>query len=185
MSDDRAAQQRRTFKTYGLVFLGYGVLCLVTAMFMSASVKTLVDETVQDGGVVGPIDVPAKNTVYEVSVGQEIRLSGYGEVGSTVTVSLLDKDRNVLMAFGDDFWRAAGRDGDGPWSESKLQWSTQLTLPDAGLHYLGFTQDADVGAESPLRVKIQRRRGSGLMLYWLAVPALAAAALFGYRWNKV
>ena len=172
------------YRRYGLVFLGYGILCVVTAVvFEGSRGEILSGSFTESGAEIGPIDAPKDNSVYEVQVSQALKLpSSSSEVWSSIDADVLDEQRQVLFGFGDGLWSAAGRDDEGRWSESKTTWDTKLTLPKKGRYYLRFEIEASyqTGA-GPVKVTVSRKTGSSLLFYVLGIPSLLAAVALWFR----
>jgi len=167
------------------VVLLFGVLCYLTSCTMDMGLGGVsIDENLPaSGGTIGPLEVKTDGAVLEVDVHQDIdRAGGTFQRWSFITAELLDAQQNYLMGFGGEMWHEAGYD-DGYWREAKEEYSTKMTLPEAGTYYLRFNTETDVSTAelSRIRVDIDQQLGSSLPFH---VTAIIAFIVGGVLWWK-
>lgn len=177
---------RSQLRVMSRVVLLFGVLCYLTSCTMDIGLGgiSIEEHLPPDGGTIGPVEVDAGGTVLEVDVRQLIN-RGSGRTfqrWSFITVELLDAQQNYLMGFGGEMWHEAGYD-EGYWREAKEEYSTKVTIPQAGPHYLRFNTESDVSTAelSRIRVDIEEQLGSSLPFHVTAILAFIAGGILWWK----
>jgi len=163
--------------------MGVGVVSLATAAWFTTGEPVFSDQLPPEGGIIGPIQVPAPDTVLEVGIQQRLNLpSGRSAFGTNSTWSfvsgeVLDAEQEYLFGFGGELWKERGYDGS-YWTEAKDDYSLKVTIPDAGAFYLSFTVEAPPSASpGPITVSVDRMRGSAIPHFVFGVCALLLGLL--------
>ena len=159
------------------IFIGFAILCFLTAYYMNGNRDVLVNESVTlSGGEVGPIQVDKKNSVYALYAQHKV---GYGK-WSYVSAELLDQKKNYLFSFGKEFWEERGYDSDGAWSESDTEMSSKFTIKERGTYYIRLKSENGPYVDSAIRVKIVKKRGSSLPHMVAGIIALIIGVIYYY-----
>lgn len=172
-------KKRAEYNKIGVIFLGYAALCFITSFWFNSNVGkvALLDSTPASGGIVGPLHVKEKNTVYLISISQGVDDGSW----SFVSGDVLDENKNYLFGFGGEFWEEHGRDSDGPWHEKKENYDLKVTFPEKGKFYLKFeSQMKSPHAGNNITIKVEEKRGSSLAHFVLGVFSIMAA--MGILW---
>ena len=179
---------RAQLRVMSNVVLLFGALCYLTSCTMDVGLGgiSIEEQLPPTGGTIGPIEVDGGGTVLEVDVGQLIN-RGSGRTfrrWSFITVELLDAQQNYLMGFGGEMWHEAGYD-DGYWREAKEEYSTKVTIPQSGTHYLRFNTESDVSTAelSRISVDIEEQLGSSLPFHVAAIIAFIAGGALWWKAN--
>lgn len=146
--------------------LGFGVLCLITAIGMSlrpaqVSIEQEVDPM---GGTIGPVAVPDNNVEAGLRIYQDVEegTGSYYQRWSFITVEVLDEKKEYLSSLGGDVWSYAGYD-DGSWEEEDEEYTATLQFPSAGQYYIQLKTEANVGRSelSPISFELHERAAWG------------------------
>jgi len=141
-----------------IILIGFAFLSFITALYMHGDTNYKMDERVPAaGGVIGPITIKKDNSVFEVSLSQNIN---YGK-WSNVTTELLDQNKKSLFSFGKEFWAQTGYDSEGSWAERDTSVSSKFTIKKAGTYYLRFSGE-NSGVISDINIKVRRKKGSSI-----------------------
>ena len=167
---------KNKFNKYALLFLGYAVICLITSMFLNSAAGEKMQKTLPaSGGIIGPVETQDDNDVYLIRVMQRVR--SYGD-WAFVEGEVLDKNKQYLFSFGDEFWKETGYDSDGRWYEEKKQFKMKVTFKEKGDYYLNFkTETSKPNAGNNLAVQVVPIKASSLAHLWLAVLSLVACLI--------
>lgn len=177
-------EKRAKLHKIGLIFLGYAVLCFITSFWFNSNVgKGALKATIPaSGGIIGPLLVKEKNSVYLVTVSQNVNDGAW----SFVSGDVLDENKNYLFGFGAEFWDERGRDSDGPWHESNERFNLKITFPKPGKFFLNFQSEMKTSmAGSSINVALKKKRGSALAHFILGLFSIVAAVgILFYANNK-
>jgi hypothetical protein len=168
-------KKRAEYNKIGVIFLGYAFLCFITSFWFDLNVgkATLVDSTPAKGGIIGPLHVKERNTVYLITISQDVDNGAW----SFVSGDVLDENKNYLFGFGGEFWEESGRDSDGTWHENKENYNLKVTFPEKGIFYLSFeSQMKTLGSGGNIKIKVEEKRGSALAHFVLGVFSIVAAS---------
>ncbi len=153
----------------GMALIFFAILSFVTALVFNVSTDSPIDQSLPPtGGVVGPITVEKDRTVYQIQVGQELPQNG---PGNQVTGIVLDKDKNPLFSFGEDFWSESGYDSDGSWSEKKTSYDIKVTL-EKGSYFFELESDNSTASLSQIRIIVKKKGGSAVPFFIAGIIAL-------------
>ena len=165
-----------------LLFLAFSILCLATTLFFSTSL-TQQSFSISHNGVFGPIEVKEDQAVHEVTISARDLLNNSW---AFVEAQLLDANREYLFSFGDELSLYSGRDSDGPWVESKYNYSTRLTIPKAGTYHLRFLIEQRQGSRGhgQFAATVRQLRGSTLPFFVAGIAALLIAIALNEIQNR-
>ena len=169
----------------GLIWLLFGVVCLITAIALSGGIRQLASGSIPPtGGQVGPINTTKPNTILEIDVRQGFDKDGW----SFVEGEVLDEEEQYLFGFGDELWAESGYD-EGHWHEEKNHFDLKVTIPEPGEYYLGFVTESSAqgavvglgpsagGVGRDINITISAHRASNV-LFWAAGIIGVLAGLF-------
>lgn len=165
-----------------LLFLAFSILCLATTLFFSSSLNEWKGPIAHDG-LVGPIEVTKDRAVHEVTISAgNLRNNSW----AFVEAQLLDANKEYLFSFGDELSLYSGRDSDGPWVESKYNYSTKLTIPQAGNYHLKFLLEQSPGTSGSgsFSATVRQLRGSTLPFFVAGIAALLIAIALNEIQNR-
>ena len=182
---NQVGQWWRPMRALQRPLLGFGVVCLVTAIGMSlrpadVSIEEEVDPM---GGMIGPIEVPDDNATAGLRIYQDVEdpMSDYYQRWSFITVEVLDEEKEYLSSLGGDVWSYAGYDGD-YWEEEKEQYRATLEFPSAGQYYIQLKTEANVDKSelSPISFELHERAawGNPTPFQWAAYFAFFVGTAF-------
>lgn len=192
----------RKARAIGISLLMFGIISLFTSIFFTGTAgppKVFALEQ-QPIGELGPLEIPADNTVVNLTIRQPVRqisdernmfssnrkLNGW----ATVECELLDAGKELLLSFSEELWAESGYD-EGYWSETKSDYNLKLTIPKKGTYYLGLSiEAADIELSGQATVRVEFMVGStvphfaagflgillGLIIFLVARSQLAAHA---------
>ncbi len=166
----------------------YNNLCIIICIFCivsfvtsisykNSSITTYNYNSLQEGTIIGPINVKNKNAIYKITIkflAENAAVYFSGEV--------LDKNKDTIYEFGKDLWHESGHDSEGYWSESDRKMTVNLTFSEQGKYYLQFRTEEKL--INHITITIELQKGS-------YIPHFAAGTLFfiliiiwGYILNK-
>lgn len=146
-----------------ILLLVFSLLCAVASVYYGRDVGPLMAKQFDgNGGIIGPLEVTEPNTLYEF---RAIRSVPYGS-WSFVGIELMNDEGEYLMGFGDEFWAETGYDSEGRWTESYNEFSTNVVIPSAGVHFIKVNVESPDSRKlnTPVYVSIQQRVG-GVFLF--------------------
>jgi hypothetical protein len=181
-----AQDPERTYVAYAILLFAYSLVCFTTMFYLGSTVsRPISSKAFADDTTLGPLNVARKNTVYEITVKEDLPLQGSaGEVWNSITVSLLDANREFLMGWNDEVWAAAGRDSEGAWRESRSRISAKITIPEKGAHYLRFQSEGNIAELPQLTVLVVEKVGSTPAFTWLGSLSMIGSLGFWYYGKK-
>ena len=174
---------------YGLVLIGFSILCFVTSFTFSFDAgKAITFQTPVKGSSEGyPFKVPENNSVYLATIVQSSGGLPNNSGWSDIEIEIMDKNENGLFSFGGDIWRASGYD-EGHWVESKNKFKIKFTIPQKGDYLIGVTAENNVrnvhGFNSPITVTIKPKVASTLPFLITGIFAFIGGVIVGYINNK-
>lgn len=164
------------------LLLAFAALCLVTSFVLglTGGSSKVLDDLPADGGVIGPLQIDEADTIFDIQVYQPIPLGHW----SSVTVSLLDTNKQYLLGLGDGFWHEEGRDYEGYyWRESKTSYQGKLTIGTPGEYFLEISTennfDASDLANAPIEVDVDEGGFSPIPHRAIGIVALIFAIVVG------
>ncbi len=123
---------------------------------------------------IGPIVIDKPYTTYEI----ETKTTLAANTWTFVEVVVEDRFGEYLYSFGQELWHETGRDSDGPWRETRHNFESNLTFPEAGEFYLSFMVSSKNNRHpSKLYVKLIKRNGSAVLHFWMGVLLLIAGLI--------
>ncbi|MFV2055165.1 MAG: hypothetical protein ACC707_01815 [Thiohalomonadales bacterium] len=160
----------------------YGLFSLVVAFAMSFSTGKEIRQSVSmAGGEVGPIQVTDANSVYLIDVFQSVGSNSW----SSITIDVLDENKQYLFAFGDELWKESGYDSDGSWTESNNSFNIKVTFPKEGIYYLSLAgENSNNNPNALARVTVNQKIGSSLAFSIIGILSLLAAIAIWFYQNK-
>ncbi|MDN5862179.1 MAG: hypothetical protein L0H19_01895 [Salinisphaera sp.] len=164
-----------------LPLLGFGVICLITAFFLSfiASDQLLLDKVPATGGVVGPFTIKEDGTVLVAEVSQSLPLQTW----SFVSLALLDQKKQWLIGFGNEFWHEAGYDG-GRWEQAVSSYEATLTIPKDGQYYMQVKPENNMrpaaAAGNEITVRLTTRGFSTIPHFAAGMIAIIAGLILSF-----
>lgn len=162
-------------KQAAMALIAFAILSFVTALFFNVTTGGQISEILPPkGGIVGPITIDKDRMVYQITVAQDIRSSG---AWNQVEGSVLDKQKNHLFSFGEEFWAESGYDDGGSWSESKTDYTIKVLL-QSGTYYLGFESEQVSQVTGSIQVVGKQKSGSSVPLFTAGVIALILGVIF-------
>ena len=188
MSVTREAFEKRANLLQELAFhamlcLGFAALCLLTSLFVGTKAGDSKVLTIPPEGTSSPIpfSIEAPNSVYQFKVRQSTSGLPLNTGWASASVRLLDPEGNLLFGFGDEFWRAAGRDSEGySWSERQNEYSLNFTFPLAGEYLLEVeTESSTATLNEPVYLEMTPVSGSKVPFYIGAFIGVIAAVGVG------
>ncbi len=172
-----------------LVFIGFALFYLATALYFSMSEKDQVLTGMANKDF-GPIETTRPNAVLEITIYHE----SLKESWAYVEVDLMNRDSTkALMTFSGEQYHESGRDSEGPWSESKSNTDIRITVPEPGSYYLrarvqggpkNSTSASDTTGKTELRITIDHLRGSSALFTWAGVILLILGVVLNEIRNK-
>lgn len=154
-------KKKQILAAIAVLFFCFSILCAAGSAYYNRDVGPLMGKQFDgNGGIIGPLEVPDANTLYEFTA---IRSVPYG-AWSFVGIELMNDDGEYLMGFGDEFWAEQGYDSDGQWSESYNRYETNIVIPSTGVHFIKVNVESSYNINSPVYVSIQRQVG-GVFLF--------------------
>ena len=169
---------------YGLVLLGFSILCFGTALWFSINDgKPIAFETPVRGSPVGhPFNVHKDNSVYLATIVQNPYQLQVNSGWSEIEIEIMDKNENGLFSFGGDVWQVAGYAyRDGPWHERKSKFKMKFTIPQKGDHLIGVTAENNAGNyTAPINVTIQPKVASSVAFMTLGIFAFIGGVIVEY-----
>lgn len=144
------------------VLMIFGLLSFVIAWFFSWTVGDPYEDSfylrdAENTHIIGPISINKKQQVWNINLKADVPVGSW----SFIEGAILDRQQQHLFAFGKELWHETGRDSDGPWRESDVEYSMKVTFPDIDTYYLKFT--ADEGSQSGrITVNLSARYGSSI-----------------------
>lgn len=175
----RTIRQKQILMGISIVFFGFTMLCAASTIYFDRDVgEPLTRQFDENGGMLGPIEVPEDNTVYEFTAIRAVPYGGWSYVG----IELLNDEGEYLMGFGDEFWAEQGYDSDGHWSESYNRYYTNIVIPSEGVHFVKVNVENPkrLASSSPLYVSIQQQAGGTFLLTLCTFLGLVAALFFAF-----
>ncbi len=164
------------------IFGIFAIISFIMAGVYSSDVSKMEIKTMSgEGGTYGPLLVKEKNASYEIVIKNNVALNKW----SFIEVNVLDKDKNYLFGFGDGMWHESGYD-EGPWEESKTDFSMDITFKDPGEYYFEVKADRNDGAGNAIVINIVKEKGSNVPFITLAIISIIAAIFahfFGGRFS--
>lgn len=162
----------KNLRALGFLFLGFAILFLITSYIWSINSETLITKTfslAEENTV--KLDVPGKNTVYKISAKQSFTISGSS---NAVKVQILDKDKNFLFDFGEEFYYETGRDYEGSWTEKNNSFHMSITIPEKGIHYLKLIAENEDSIKTyPVQLTVKKLAGSYIPFFICGMVILA------------
>ncbi len=156
-------------KQAAMALIAFAILSFVSALFFNVTTGGQISEVLSpEGGIVGPISIEKDRTVYQITVAQDIRSNG---AWNQVEGSVLDEQKNHLFSFGEEFWKEAGYDDGGAWSESKTDYTIKVLL-QRGTYYLGFEAEQVNQVTGSIQIIGKQKGGSSVPLFTAGVIAL-------------
>ena len=174
---------------YGLVLVGFSILCFGTAWWFSFNDgKPITFQTPVKGSPVGhPFTVPKDNAVYLATIKQSPSSLPDNSGWSDIEIEIMDKDENSLFSFGGDVWRASGYD-EGPWSETKYKNKMKFTIPQKGDYLIGVTAENNArpthNFTSGIGVTIQPKTASSVPFMITGIITFIVGVIIGYINNR-
>ncbi len=169
---------------YGLSFIVFGIICLITAWILSFSVGNSVKQRLPaKGGKFGPIQVDKKNEIVEIKVSQNVDSRHW----SSIEAEVLDDKNKYLFAFSEELWFETGYDSEGQWKEGKQKYDISITFPQPGKYFIKFSsansRSSNVG---DIRVVVNKKLGSSIAHNWMGYISLflGIAILYFSRKSK-
>lgn len=157
-----------------MVFFLFSVLCIISAFWLDSPLTEKTYVLPENGQKIGPYEVTDNSAVYEFKLYQDLELNSW----SYLTLELLDQDSSYIYGFGKDLWHEDGRDSDGYWRESNLDYNIKCTIDKKGVYY--FNVLSELSRENMgtiIRFKVSELRGSSLAFYWQALFSLVIAII--------
>ncbi|ODS24103.1 hypothetical protein AB835_05055 [Candidatus Endobugula sertula] len=159
---------------------GFGIGCLLFALIFSgasSNEKALV--LPGSGGIFSPITVKKNNTVYGITINNDVPLNAW----SNISVDVLDNQKQLLFNFSDGMWHESGYDSDGRWTESKNQFTMDITFQKAGQYYLRVSAERNDGVGQNIQISVARKSGSHIPFLILGIISLVCAAILFYLYR--
>ena len=175
--------------SYGLVLIGFSILCFVTSWWFSFDQgKAIQFRTSFMGSPVGhPFKVPEDNSVYLATISQSSANLADNSGWSDIEIEIMDQEEETLFSFGGDIWRASGYD-EGHWAENKNKFKMKFTIPLKGDYLIGVKAENNAGRahnfNAPISVNIQPKVASSLPLMITGIFAFIGGIIIGYINNK-
>lgn len=164
------------------LFFVVGLVSLLTAWAFSSKTlmyeKTFLPRSQPSPFEIGPLYTKRFNTVFHIEVEADLPLPSW----SFVEGQVLDKNKNYLFAFGQEFWHEQGRDSDGYWRQADDTYSISLTLPEPQTYYLSFDTS---GNTLPNKVKftVSTRMGSSIPHLWFGILLILIGIVLNEKEN--
>jgi hypothetical protein len=136
-------------------------------------------EIVKDVTTLGPIFVAKNREVFAIRLTAPLPANTWAFLEGEV----LDAEKEYLFSFGKEIWHETGRDSDGAWQESDLDYTMKVTFPQPGVYYLKLKANGshDVTA---IAVTISKRRGSSLPHLIFGISTLLIGLVLNELRNK-
>lgn len=169
------------------ILFAFAALCLVTSCGLSlpGGTQKVLENLPAEGGIIGPLVVEDGGTILDIHVYQPVPVGHW----SSVTVALLDANKQYLVGVGEGLWHEEGRDYEGYyWRESETSYQGKLTVAEPGEYFFDVSTennfDASDRGRASIKVDIDEggfspipHRAIGLVTLILAV----IVGLFRYR----
>ena len=164
------------------VVLGaFSLICLITALFFNMNSGEAISFSAPGAGEFSQsFESNKKNQVYYVQMRANTGSLQVNSGWSEAQIEIADEGGTPLFAFGGDFWRAAGRDSDGPWTERKNSNTMKITLREPGTYKLNVDFSASASNPGQLSIALYPKRASSLPFFWIGVLAFIGAIAVGY-----
>ena len=176
------------------VFIVCGFLSLFTAWVFSWETEQVFNRTVsapyrwdgpkpeeiiKDVTTLGPIFVAKNREVFAIRLTAPLPANTWAFLEGEI----LDAEKEYLFSFGKEIWHETGRDSDGAWQESDLDYTMKVTFPQSGVYYLKLKANGshDVTA---IAVTISKRRGSSLPHLIFGISTLLVGLVLNEMRNK-
>lgn len=165
-------------KKYGVIFVVYGIACLVMAMTFSSRVSDEIKQTFSpEGGKFGPIETLKENEVYNIGIHQNMR----SHYWSAVEGEVVDEDWNFLVSFSDELWYETGYDSEGAWSEGKLKYDISITFPKPGKYFILIkSTNENPASVEDIYITAYQEFGSHIIFTFLGWISLTAGCFILY-----
>ena len=163
---------------YGISFILFGVICLITALVLSSSTEDTIKKTFPaEGGKFGPIEIQKQNEVIKIRVSQDVANRQW----STIEAEVVDAKNQYLFAFSEGLWFETGRDSEGQWQEGKRNYDIPITFSKRGSYYINFkSENSGSAGVGQIRVEVTKKLGSHLAHLWLGIISLIAGIVISY-----
>ncbi len=156
----------------------YALICAATAAFFNTSSPgQTISKSVQiPGGTVGPLKIEKDNTVYDITLQQNVSISGDW---SGLDVEVLNEKKQTLFGFSDELWAESGYDSDGSWYENKTRFHMKITFKKAGIYYLAISNEMNKNSRAgkSIHVEAKPKNGSAMFHYYLAIISMIATII--------
>lgn len=160
----------------------FAVVCFIFAAIFSSDVSDVQSKTLPGaGGEFGPLVVTEKNSAYEIRIGNYVKAGDW----STIEVEMQDENKQRLFSFGDDMWHETGYDSEGQWTESKTDYSMDITIKEPGKYYFVVSASRSDGAGRGITFKAVKERGSNVLFLTLGFIAAILAGVAFYLDQKI
>ena len=154
----------------------FGAICLLFAAIFSANVSDVETKTLSGkGGVFGPLIVRENNSSYEFVIKNYVPLNKW----SSIEIEVLNEKKEYLFSFGDEMWHESGYD-EGPWVESKTDFSMDITFKKPGQYYFNVNSERNDGNGNSIVISAVKERGSNIAFLVLGVLGLAIGGMIYY-----
>lgn len=155
---------------YGLSFLVFGIICLLTAWILSSHTGYAIKQNFpSSGGKFGPIKIHEVNEVVELKIAQHVGDRHW----SAIEAEVVDAKNNYLFAFSEELWFETGRDSDGPWQEGKRNYDISVTFPEPGNYFINFSsENSRSSSVGQIRIEANKKLGSSIAHLWLGFISL-------------
>ncbi|MFT7222833.1 MAG: hypothetical protein ACI82Z_000364 [Cellvibrionaceae bacterium] len=154
---------------YGLSFVIFGLICLITAWVLSSHTGDTVKQSFPStGGKFGPIKIHKKNEVVEIKIAKNVGNRSW----SAIEAKVVDAKDNYLFAFSEELWFETGRDAEGPWQEGKTNYDISVTFPKPGNYFINFNSTNSGSSEGNIRVEANKKLGSSIAYKWIGFISL-------------
>lgn len=164
------------------LLLAFAALSLVTSFFLSFSgEEQILAETVPStGGTIGPFEIEEAGTVLTARVRQTLPVNTW----SSVSLGLLNAQKQYLIGFGDGLWHEQGYDEGYYWNEAVSAFEGTVTIAEPGQYYLEATPESNLSAiqqrNNPIRVTASTQGFSSIPHFGAGIVALIAGLLLNF-----
>ncbi len=173
---------KKLLTTSGAIILIFSVICFFTSIFLSGSLSRAEHYSLPATGGTLPIVIEKKNTIYSLSIKQELIPNSW----SYVYVTVEDSSRNELYAFGSELWSETGYDG-GTWKESDTDFSNKITFHQPGTYNLVFEPEVlpeHLSRVGSISARLTRLRASYIPHFAVGIFALIIALVLFELGNR-
>lgn len=166
-----------------VIFAVFAVASFIAAGIFSSDVSSVESKNLPiTGGEVGPLVVKEKNSVYEITIINRVKINDW----STVEVEMRDEHQKRLFSFSEDMWHEVGYDDEGSWEDDRYTYSMDITIKEPGKYYFTVSADRSAGVDSNITFKVVKERGSNVLFLTFGFLALFATAVsYMYRSKTV